>query len=116
VENKPRIVPKAEVTENLIRGLLNDREEFKNSRSILKHGQKDRLIDAMALYPLEDVQFDESEPELRSAITIWKRISDSLVALGTEAAIEGILDSFAKNQQKNEAEGLTNGVDNEPKE
>lgn len=112
MENQPKLVPKQEVTENLVRGIINDREEFKNSRSILKHGQKDRLMDAMAKYPMEDVQFDESEPELRSAVTIWKRISDSLVALGTEAAIEGILEGFAKNQQQNEADGLTNGENN----
>jgi hypothetical protein len=105
--NSPKIVSKAEVTEGLVRNLLNDREEFKNSRANLKHGQKDRLIEAMAVYPLEDVQFDDSEPDLRTAISIWKRMSDSLVALGTEAAIEGILGNFAKNQQQNESGEVT---------
>jgi hypothetical protein len=108
----PRVISKTEVTETLVRGLLGDQEEFRSARSILKHGQKDRLMEAMASYPLIDSQFDESEPELRSALSIWKRICDSLVALGTEAAIEGILNGFAQNQQINEANGLTQGVEN----
>jgi hypothetical protein len=69
-------------------------------------------MDAMASYPLVDAEFDSSEPELRSALTIWKRISDSLVALGTEAAIEGILNGFTQNQQNNESNGLTEGATN----
>lgn len=109
MENAGKIISKAEVTETLVRNILADQEEFRNARSILRHGQKDRLMEAMAAYPLLDETFDVSEPELRSALTIWKRISDSLVALGTEAAIEGIINGFANNQQQNEANGLTNG-------
>jgi hypothetical protein len=112
MENAGRVVSKAEVTETLVRNIAGDQEEFKNSISILKHGEKTRLMEAMALYPLVDSEFDPSEPELRSALTIWKRISDSLVALGTEAAIEGILASFSQNQQQNEANGLTEGAAN----
>lgn len=108
MENQPRIVPKAEVTENLLRGLLGDQEEFKEAIKTLKHGEKNRLMDAMISYPLQDVQFDDSEGELRTALTIYKRISDSLVALGTEAAIEGILAGFEQNQQQNELQGVTN--------
>lgn len=103
---QPRIVPKAEVTENLLRNLLGDQEEFKQEIQNLKHGQKTRLIEAMINYPLKDVDFDDSEPEMRKSIAIFKRISDSLVALGTEAAIEGILASFEKNQQANEQQGV----------
>lgn len=110
--NAPKVVSKTEVTETLVRGLLGDQDEFRNARSILKHGQKDRLMEAMATYPLVDSQFDEAEPELRSALSIWKRISDSLVALGTEAAIEGILNGFTQNQQANELNGLTQGENN----
>lgn len=108
MENAPRIVPKAEVTENLLRNLLGDQVEFKSIIGPLKHGQKARLMEAMISYPLVDVDFEESEPELRTALTVYKRISDSLVALGTEAAIEGILAGFEKNQQQNELEGVTN--------
>lgn len=104
---QPRIVPKAEVSETLLRNLLGDQEEFKAAIQALGHGQKTRLMDAMINYPLQDVDFDESEPELRTALIIYKRISDSLVALGTEAAIEGILASFEKNQQHNEQQGVT---------
>jgi len=111
MENAPRVVPKSEVTELLMRNLLNDQEAFKNARSILKHGQKTRLMDAMAVYPLQDIEFDNSEPELRVAITVWKRISDSLVAIGTESAIEGILASFSHSQQN--IENPTEGVSNE---
>jgi hypothetical protein len=105
---QPRIVPKAEVTETLIRNLINDQEAFKDAIYHLKHGEKNRLMDAMISYPLTDPQFDEEEPELRTALSIYKRISDSLVALGTEAAIEGILAGFEKNQQLNELQGVTN--------
>lgn len=108
MENQPKIVPKAEVTENLLRGLLADQEAFKEAIQPLKHGEKNRLMDAMISYPLTDVQFDESEPDLRTALAIYKRISDSLVALGTEAAIEGILAGFEQNQQQNELQGVTN--------
>lgn len=98
MENNSKIISKAEVTSRLVSNILSDQEDFKNAKSILKHGQKDRLLDAMVSYPLLDQQFDESEPELRSALSIWKRISDSLVALGTEAAIEGIINGFVKEQ------------------
>jgi len=112
MDNAGRVVSKKEVTETLVRNIAADQEEFKQARSLLKTGQKNRLMDAMALYPLVDTEFDQSEPELRVAMTIWKRVSDSLVALGTEAAIEGILASFANNQQTNEANGLTEGATN----
>lgn len=112
MENAGKVISKKEVTETLVRNIVGDQEEFKNSISILTHGQKNRLMEAMTLYPLVDTEFDMSEPELRSAVTIWKRISDSLVALGTEAAIEGILAGFSQNQQQNEANGLTQGEAN----
>ena len=101
MENNTKVVSKAEVTDRLIANLLSDQEDFKTAKVLLKHGQKDRLLDAMASYPLVDEQFDDSEPELRSALTIWKRISDSLVAIGTEAAIEGIINGFNKEQGEN---------------
>lgn len=107
-----KVISKSEVTENLVRNIISDQEEFKIAKQSLRHGEKDRLIEAMIMYPLVDVVFDETEPQLRSAITIYKRIADSLVALGTEAAIEGILNSFSNNQQQNEANGLIEGETN----
>lgn len=112
MENMGKIISKAEVTENLVRSIISDQEEFRNARSVLRHGQKDRLMEAMACYPLLDETFDSSESELRSALTIWKRISDSLVALGTEAAIEGIINGLVNNQQQNNTNTLTNGEAN----
>jgi hypothetical protein len=97
---QPRIVPKAEVTETLVRNILNDQAEFKDLISPLKHGQKQRLLEAMAVYPLQELEFDESEPEMRQIYTVWKRINDSLVALGTEAAIEGIINGHLQQQQQ----------------
>ena len=97
MDNPNKVISKAEVTETLVRNILSDQEEFKSAREGLSNRQKNKLIDAMAVYPLIDEEFSEDEPELRTAITIWKRISDSLVALGTEAAIEGIINSFATN-------------------
>jgi hypothetical protein len=112
MENAGRVVSKAEVTENLVRNIASDQVDFKSSIIPLTHGQKNRLIEAMINYPLIDNDFDSSEPELRTALTIFKRISDSLVALGTEAAIEGILASFSQNQKNNEANTLTEGENN----
>ena len=112
MENAGRVVSKAEVTETLVRNIASDQVDFRNSISTLTHGQKNRLIEAMISYPLIDNDFDSSESELRTALTIYKRISDSLVALGTEAAIEGILASFSQNQQNNEASTLTEGENN----
>lgn len=96
MENQPKIISRQEVTQNLVGGLLQDQQEFKNSIQSLKHGQKNRLLEAIASYPLQEVEFDE--PELRTSFTVWKRISDSLVAVGTEAAIEGILNSLEPKQ------------------
>jgi hypothetical protein len=107
--NEKKVISKKEVTEMLVRNIASDQDEFKSAISILRHGQKTRLLEAMALYPLVDSEFDHSEPELRVAMTVWKRVSDSLVALGTEAAIEGILAGFSHNQQQNEANGETEG-------
>jgi hypothetical protein len=104
MDNAGKVISKQEVSELLVRNILNDQEEFKNARSILRHGQKDRLLEAMASYPLIDSQFDESEPELRSALAIWKRISDSLVAIGTEAAIDGILNGIKTSQGESNVE------------
>jgi hypothetical protein len=112
MENAGKVISKKEVTETLVRNIVSDQAEFKEAKQALRHGQKDRLMDSMANYPLIDEDFDETEPELRTAFVIWKRISDSLVALGTEAAIEGIINGFARNQQQNEADGLTEGASN----
>ena len=60
MENAGRVISKAEVTETLVRNILSDQEEFRNARSILRHGQKDRLMEAMAAYPLLDETFDSS--------------------------------------------------------
>ena len=106
MENQPKIISRQEVTQNLVGGLLQDQQEFKNSIAILKHGQKNRLLEAIATYPLQEVDFDE--PELRTSYTVWKRISDSLVAVGTEAAIEGILNGL-------EPKSTIEGEANEPK-
>lgn len=98
MENTSKVISKAEVTETLVRNIVSDQEDFKLAKANLRHGQKDRLIEAMISYPLVDVEFEESEPELRTALTIYKRISDGLVALGTEAAIEGIINGFSNQQ------------------
>ena len=104
MENQPKVISREEVTQNLLGGLLQDQQEFKNAINLLKHGQKNRLLEAMCVYPIQDITFDESEPELRVAMSTWKRISDSLVAVGTEAAIEGILNSIQQPQQEGEAD------------
>jgi flagellar motor component MotA len=116
MDNIGKVISKKEVTETLVRNIVGDQEEFKDSISILSHGQKSRLINAMAMYPLVDTEFDQSEPELRVSLTVWKRISDSLVALGTEAAIEGIINGFSREQQQNELNGLMGGENGETKE
>jgi hypothetical protein len=100
MESQQKVISREEVTQNLLGGLLQDQQEFKASVGLLKHGQKNRLLEAMCEYPIQDITFDESEPELRVAMATWKRISDSLVALGTEAAIEGILNSIQQPKQE----------------
>lgn len=107
MDNAGKVISKAEVTETLIRNIVSDQEEFKLIKSNLRHGEKDRLINAMISYPLLDFDFDENEPTLRTAFVVFKRISDSLVALGTEAAIEGILNNLPQNNNE-----LTEGVSN----
>jgi hypothetical protein len=94
-----KVISRDEVTMTVTRNIINDQAEFKDIVSPLKHGQKQRLMEAMCLYPLQEIEFEDSEPELRTAYTTWKRIQDNLVALGTEAAIEGIINSFNKESQ-----------------
>jgi hypothetical protein len=113
MENAPKTISRQEVTQNLLGGLLQDQEEFKNAHKLLKHGQKARLLDAMATYPTQDVEFSDSEPELRVAVTIWKRISDTLVAVGTEAAIEGILQGLVDEGKAEQAKQETKEEINE---
>lgn len=94
-----KVISKEEVTSNLINQINQDKSSFLNSVSILTHGQKNRLLEAMVSYPLIDSEFSNEEPELRVALATYKRISDSLVAIGTEFAIEGILSSINNNDK-----------------
>jgi hypothetical protein len=102
MDNLGRVVSKAEVTETLVRNIVSDQEAMRESIAFLTHGQKNRLIEAMINYPLVELEFDESEPELRVSFTVYKRISDGLVALGTEAAIEGIINGLANKETQGE--------------
>ena len=112
MDNAGKVVSKKEVTETLVRNIVSDQAEFKEAKQALRHGQKDRLMDAMAAYPLLDEDFDEHEPELRTAFVIWMRISVSLVALGTVSTNARTSNGFARSQQQNEANGLTEGASN----
>ena len=103
-----RVVSKAEVTDTLVRNIVSDQQSLREAIEPLTHGQKNRLIEAIINYPLVELEFSENESDLRTSFTIYKRISDSLVALGTEAAIEGIINGFVNNNNTL-TEGATNG-------
>lgn len=107
MDNVGKVISKAEVTETLVRNIVSDQQSLREAIDPLSHGQKNRLIEAIINYPLVELEFSEDEPDLRTSFTIYKRICDGLVALGTEAAIEGIINSFANNN--NSTQGEANG-------
>jgi hypothetical protein len=109
MDNVGKVISKAEVTETLVRNIVSDQQALREAIEPLAHGQKNRLIEAIINYPLVELEFSEEEPELRTSFTIYKRISDGLVALGTEAAIEGIINSFVKENNNSLTQGETNG-------
>lgn len=94
----PKIIKPEEVMGLMKINLKGDREEFIEIMRHLKHGQKDRLLEAMVSYPIIDTHFDE-EPELEKANIISKRISDSLVAIGLEHTLQGMIAEQTRQQQ-----------------
>jgi hypothetical protein len=94
----PKIVKPEEVMGLMKINLKGDREEFIEIMRHLKHGQKDRLLEAMVSYPIIDTHF-EDEPELESANIISKRISDSLVAIGLEHTLQGMISEQERQRQ-----------------
>lgn len=94
----PKIVKPEEVMGLMKINLKGDREEFIEVMRHLKHGQKDRLLEAMVSYPIIDTHF-EDEPELESANIISKRISDSLVAIGLEHTLQGMIAEQERQRQ-----------------
>jgi hypothetical protein len=94
----PRIIKPGEVMGLMKINLKGDREEFIEVIRHLKHGQKDRLLESMVSYPIIDTHF-EDEPELEKANIISKRISDSLVAIGLEHTLQGMIAEQERQRQ-----------------
>jgi len=89
-----KIISKNEVVALTEEGIKEDiRELEEDILPSLRTGQKMRLFLAEIKYPLEEKEFDESEPELIRAFAIMKRLKDSMVALGVEVVIDQLLNN-----------------------
>jgi len=94
-----KIISRQEVQQKMRENLAIDRQYFNELKAHLKHGQKDRLLEAMAAYPMEDIHF-ENEPELETANIVSKRISDTLVAIATEVVVQSMIEESVRQQQQ----------------
>lgn len=93
----PKIIKPEEVMGLMRLNLEGDREEFKRVTRLLKHGEKDRLLEAMVSYPILDMHFT-GEADLENANIISKRISDTLVAIGLEHTLQGMIAEQTRQQ------------------
>lgn len=100
-----KIISPQEVQNKLVENLKNDQQYLSEVISHLKHGQKERLINAMASYPLTQIDFDD-EPELQQANLITRRISDTIVAIATEHVVQSMVAESIRQQK--ELEGVQN--------
>ena len=114
----PRIVKPEEVMGLMRINLEGDQKEFVRVIRNLKHGEKDRLLEAMISYPIVDTHFS-GENDLENANIISKRISDTLVAIGLEHTLQGMIAEQTRQQQAqlnpNQAEELSETLITETK-
>lgn len=110
MEAEKKVISQAEVQAEMFKNLRNDQEHFSEIIKVLKHGQKERLLNAMAVYPIQDINF-ENEPELESANIVSKRISDTLVSIATEHVVQSMVKESVRQSQELGIE--TQGADNE---
>jgi hypothetical protein len=95
----PKIIKPEEVMGLMRTNLEGDRTEFLRVKSLLKHGEKDRLLEAMVSYPIVDMHFT-GEGDLENANIISKRISDTLVAIGLEHTLQAMIAEQSRQQSQ----------------
>lgn len=104
-ENEPKIMEGEEVQSNLqdqINQSLYDLEH--NLLPLLGHSQAKRLLMAAAAYPMRTEDFSTDSEAMIKAYSALKTVTDALVALGVEVALQGILENQA-NLKKEETNG-----------
>lgn len=99
-ESRP--LTKDEVGSALQIEILNSLQEINSLLPDLGHGEAKRLLMANLSYPLETQDFGNESESMRKAYSASKRITDSMIALGTEVVLESLM------QQKVTEEGAEN--------
>ena len=89
----------AEMVSFLEANLNADLTELEERLTLLKHGETKRLLMAAMSYPAKETDFTSDREELIRAYSACKRISDSLVALGAEVLVAGMMEQQLEQQK-----------------
>lgn len=92
--NEPKIVSQEEVLTHLQDQINQSLYDLENSLlPQLGHSQAKRLLMAAASYPMKVEDFSKDSEAMIKAYSAIKTVTDALVALGTEVALQGIIES-----------------------
>lgn len=94
-------ISQEEVMSLVERSIKESQAELKTHLRLLKHGQKERLIDAIAQYPIEDMDAKGEPQPMRDAWACLKRIVDAQVALGVEVVIQQMAKNHGVKTEEN---------------
>lgn len=94
-----------EVFSLIQQNLVESRAELKQLMKILKHGQKDRLLEAISEYPELDLSVKGEAKPFCDAWACLKRIQDANVALGVEVVIQQMAKNHGVQQENKNVEG-----------
>lgn len=87
MEQSPQFTPE-QVKDFLEAQVKQSRSELKELMKSLKHGQKERLILAIAEYPQHEEDFSNEQVEMIKAFSAMKRCFDTNVAYGVEDVLQ----------------------------
>lgn len=94
INDEPKIVSQEEVLSNLQDQINQSLYDLENTLlPQLGHSQAKRLLMAAAAYPMKVEDFSKESEAMIRAYSALKTVTDALVALGTEVALQGIIES-----------------------
>lgn len=98
-----------QVKDFLEQQMLQSRAELKDRLRSLQHGQKERLILAIAEYPQKEEDFSAEGEDIVKAFSALKRCFDTNVAFGVEDVLQTMqleqLEQMKATEQKEENNG-----------
>lgn len=104
-ENEPKIMEGEEVQSHIQDQINQSLYDLQQLLPQLGHSQAKRLLMAAVEYPMKEANFKDDTDAMIRAYSAVKTITDALVALGVEVALQGMLE----NQAKLNSEGENNG-------